>query len=99
MFVGSALYGQHWLLRIVSLSSCNHEQKSEINKTFIPKTTESACFRLCFVFVCVFEYVYVNYTTLFVFDRNSWYQIIVYTLLVLDKNTLAQSCVQIISIR
>ena len=45
------------IVRIVSLSSCRHEPKSEIYKPFVSETTESACFRLCFVFVSAFVYV------------------------------------------
>ena len=41
-------------VRIVSLSSCRHEPKSEMNKLFVPETTESAC--ICIVYLCMYYY-------------------------------------------
>ena len=44
------------IVRIVFLSSTRYGPKSEINKPFVPETTESACFRLRIV---LFAYIYV----------------------------------------
>ena len=43
---------------IVSLSSCNYGPKPEINKPFVPKTTESTCICICITVVTDIDKLY-----------------------------------------
>ena len=74
-------YATRWvgvsIVRIVSLSSCSHEPRSqEINQPFVPETTESACIvfaRVCICICVVYNTLWIIYAKVILVEEQYYW--------------------------